>query len=464
MRTNNQTQQAECASNSPEAGFAPATETNIHRTELKVVGHPAGSPGQYTIESIKAGKTSTDTLGSLLGPALVKKLEARQSPLPTIRVIPLEGALAARLSGAPVLTDDDQLAGMGDGSQAEGLSWLIPWSELHLIQVQEAQAKLDQLRDLAPDDFFLSASADEQAISTDYVVYSGRVFDEQGNFVDRARVVIDLEGESHIVYTDSEGKLAITVVAKQSSRGRIYIQAENYSPLNRLIDLLEAERQVEQFALRSVAPNILYCPFAFRIIDADLKPIRGAHVKVLYSLEFIEDFTNSDGEYRSKLPCDTPNPLVSVEVTAENFASVEKPVKLYPSLVRIQLLPALAAPTTPSSTPALLATAITPTFTPTASPTPQPTATTTPTPAPTYPCQTQVASDEGVNTLSNVIYSEPGGSNTANRYLTVGQTIYVTNKREQNGIWYQFSIQKGNYSGIQVEPKSKRNANVKQRE
>lgn len=365
MQTDTQTQQLECLSDEPEAGFAPAAEPAILLNQLKIVGHPAGSPGQYTIESIKAAKTSTDTLASLVGPTVAIKLEARRSPLPTIRVIPLEGALAAGLSGAPVLTTDDQLLGISDASQAEGLSWLIPWSALHLVSIEAAQTQLDRLRGLDPDDFFLSASTVGQAVSTDYVVYSGRVFDEQDNLVDQARVILDLDGESHIVYTDSEGKFEITVAAQQSSRGRIYIQAENYSPLNRLIDLLAGQRQVEQFALRSAASDILYCPFAFRIIDRESEqPIAKADLSVALGGQLATGQADSNGFYESQLPCiDPANARVRVRIVAEGYAPRSETVPLVGEVKEI-LLVQLAAPTpSPSST-------VTPTPQPTATPQP----------------------------------------------------------------------------------------------
>ncbi|MEZ4737410.1 MAG: hypothetical protein R3E79_60815 [Caldilineaceae bacterium] len=270
MRTNNQTQQAECASNSPEAGFAPATETNIHRTELKVVGHPAGSPGQYTIESIKAGKTSTDTLGSLVGPALVKKLETRQSPLPTIRVIPLEGALAAGLSGAPVLTADDQLVGIGDGSQAEGLIWLIPWSELHLIPVQEAQEGLDHLRALKPDEFFLRATT-AQGENASYTSYRGVVKGEQNQPLPDAKVIVQLADQTHRVYTKADGEFLVVLRASATNQqlpGAIRVEKDGYGTYEADVEDLFQQGQVLDIRL---APTVRPQPTTLRL---------GAYVRV----------------------------------------------------------------------------------------------------------------------------------------------------------------------------------------
>lgn len=226
-----QTEPYECIGDSLTDGFTPATVTDVPLGEVKIVGHPAGSPGQYTIESIKTVKTSTDTLASLVGATLAFALEERGSPLPSIRVIPLQSALAAGLSGAPVLTVDDQLIGIGDGSQAEGLSWLIPWSDLQPISVVDAESQLDRLRNLKPSDFFLNATINHSA-SAGYVTYSGAVRSSGNNQpVTDAKVIVRLGDQSHRVYTDSEGeflvRLRVSTNGEQLS-GTMIVEKDGY--------------------------------------------------------------------------------------------------------------------------------------------------------------------------------------------------------------------------------------------
>lgn len=285
LRTNPQTQQPECLSNSLEDGFTPAVVTNAPLPQLKIVGHPAGSPGQYTIESIKAAKTSTDTLASLVGPTMAIKLEKRQSPLPTIRVIPLEGALAAGLSGAPVLTADDQLIGIGDGSQAEGLSWLIPWSELQLIPVQEAQAQLEQLRNLKPDEFFLSATTD-QGENSDAVIYRGVVKGTQNQSLPDAKVIVRLVDQFHRVYTDSDGEFLVRLRASAGGEplpGTVTVEKEGYVTHTDNVDALLQQGQVQDIRL---TPTVRPRPTQLR---------RGGYVRiaVLEGAKYYQSYTTA---------------------------------------------------------------------------------------------------------------------------------------------------------------------------
>lgn len=104
------------------------------------------------------------------------------------------------------------------------------------------------------------------------------------------------------------------------------------------------------------------CPFWIQIVDSSLTPIRGAQVKVIYGLEPFEDLTNSDGEVRGEIACDQQRPVVTIEVVAEGFESVEKDVTLATSRMKIKLstTPALVLALTPSSTPAFMDSATSP--------------------------------------------------------------------------------------------------------
>lgn len=257
LRTKNaQPEQLECVSDSLEEGFTPAVATNTNLTGLKIIGHPAGSPGQYTIESTKTTKTSTDTLASLVGPALAGKLELRQSPLPTIRVIALEGALAAGLSGAPVLNSDGQLIGIGDGSQAEGLSWLIPWP-VQPISKAAAQTHLDRLRNLNPTDFFLSATAN-QTVNTGFVIYRGTVrIQGQERSIKDAQVVVQLIDQTHRVYTKTDGEFLIvlrTSTANQEQLGTIRVEKEGYVTYEANVEDLFQQGQPQDIRLDPITP------------------------------------------------------------------------------------------------------------------------------------------------------------------------------------------------------------------
>ncbi len=350
-----------------QVGFVTAPDEQLPAdVDLHLIGHPYGARAQYTTEQITLRKTSTDTLALLLPSSLTAKLRLRNSPNPDVDVLSIEGNLVPGHSGAPVLNQLDQVVGVGDGGLGDELSWLIPWHKIHWQTYDAVWSRINKLKLQNPSEIFFDV-VDSLPTSSDYMVYTGRVLDEEGNFVSRARVVLDLGGESHIVYTDAEGKFAITAAANQPAQGRIYIQATGYSPLSRLIDLLVARRQPngEEFAVSRTQTAAVLCPFGFRIIDPNQAPIRGAHVSVRYHLDVVEAYTNSDGEFWGELPCDKQNPRVDVEVSAPGYILIEKNYLLYNTLIKIQLSTLATATATPVA-------AITATPTPTPTTTAQP--------------------------------------------------------------------------------------------
>ncbi|MBX3016217.1 MAG: trypsin-like peptidase domain-containing protein, partial [Caldilineaceae bacterium] len=350
-----------------QVGFEVAADNHTtDYTVLHLIGHPYGARAQYTTEQIKLRKTSTDTLALLLSSSLTAKLRLRNSPNPDLDVLSIEGNLVPGHSGAPVINARGQVVGVGNGGLGDEISWLIPWHKIQWQNYDVVWSRINQLRKQDPSDIFFDV-VDTLSTSSDYVVYSGRVLDDQGKFVTRAHVVLDLGSESHLVYSDSEGKFAITVEANRPTQGRIYIQAEGYSPQEHLVNLSVAQRQSQEFALSRTGLNALYCAFGFRIINANQEPIRGAHVRIGYRLDVLEGYTNSDGEYWGELPCDKRSPRVDVEVSAPSYAPIEKSYPLYNTLIKIQL-------------PSLETLSSTLVITRTTMPAPQPTATTTPQP------------------------------------------------------------------------------------
>lgn len=105
----------------------------------------------------------------------------------------------------------------------------------------------------------------------------------------------------------------------------------------------------------------LRCPFWFQVFDTNLAPIFGAQVKVIYRLDLVEGFTDSDGEYQGEIPCDVQNPKVDVQIRMNGTLVLKKTLRLVQSLQPLQITN--------------LATA---TSTSTISPTPTPTSTSTP--------------------------------------------------------------------------------------
>jgi len=84
-----------------------------------------------------------------------------------------------------------------------------------------------------------------------YNTFTGRILDgEASSFVDGVKVSLELDGKSHIVYTDSEGFYQFNVnLSAPSVSARIRVEVDGYEKYNRNITLSSKVSKIEEIYL-----------------------------------------------------------------------------------------------------------------------------------------------------------------------------------------------------------------------
>lgn len=341
---------------------SPLSRTEILSTTLHIAGYPLGLEKQDidVIEKIRDIESLDDVIPDAEEPADFIK---RKSPSLNISVLNVQAQLLPGHSGAPLLDNENRVVAIGNGGLrggSAGRSWAILWDANNLQSVDQDEVR-QRLTELAAKDIAALAFSSTFPSQVDNTIahetYTVQIIDADRNqSIGNAEVLLTHSAGYEIGVTDSEGFYSFRLSSHHDfnyEQSQIQVEASGYELYNRnilnIFDRANPEK-IRLTAIKPTAPATQFCQFAIRIIDQDFEPIRGARVKVLYGLEFVEDFTNSDGEYRGELLCDQQNPLVSVEVSARSYETIEKNYRLYNNLVRIQLNNLIPFSNTPTMT------------------------------------------------------------------------------------------------------------------
>jgi hypothetical protein len=483
----------------PLIGLAAITETltiDIEET-YQVIGYPFGLFRQKPTIDVKILEQTA--LGNLLPDEAINAIAERDSPAIDAEVLSVQTHLVPGHSGAPILNQQGQVVGIGNGGLDLGrveMGWAIPWDGIDLKVVSNQVSQTVSWTDyrkltvvLLNDSGLLFAYSMPEAVtstlttdststatasstviqsapihlllatplicylptsvaSTEFVEISPSIFTPHFKATIDLRVLDEgltdntylIEGNSHkqfnigddlVVYAEpnpgTEIAIALMKVIGQSPNS-LTAQALLIDPENAIRTRMRVDDQITFLAQSRLVPVFAYAdgyllrPTRIRLrLDHELTV--GAQLQAL-------EFERINGAIIDALRTDT---LMQITDIGENnvVAMVDLITGTWPMTGTIVALVEATAPL--------------PTPTATMTPTPQPTTTATPAPAPTYPCEAEVKSDRSGDTLSNVIRSEPGGNHTVPKSLIPGQTIYIHDIRDTNGIWYLISVEKDGY-------------------
>lgn len=381
----------------PQAGLTPARldHAAMLTAPLQIVGYPLGLEKQdrTTIARVRAIESLDDTIPDNEEPIAFVR---RKSPLITIDVLNFQAQLLPGHAGAPLLDEHDQLVAVADGGrrgETVEQSWGILWDDVRLQDAAQPtiQAKLTRLADDDPAQAlaFSSTYPAPASDTTGFTVYTVHVADRNYAAIADAEVTLAYPHGYEVAFTDSKGfalfKLNPTIDYTAST---VLVEADGYQAVRRHATDPAQQSSIAEFRLERVVPTATttptplptatptpfstqMCQFAFIVLDASNdEPIRRAEVTVTLADLPDTGYTDSDGYYRSQLPCTQPqgSPL-RLHIRAPGYEPLDR-----------TLVHAIEAKEI------LLTASVTPT--PTASPTPHIPPTMTPTARPT-PCDTQ---------------------------------------------------------------------------
>lgn len=145
----------------PLDGLEPELETNESVYEgLQIVGYHSGIARQAPPEAVTL-REITD-LFDLVPDPLLRALGKRRSPALDIKVLNISGNLLPGHSGAPILSGEGRVVGVGNGGidlGRVGWGWAIPWQDIDWKTVtagseevsEEDKIKLDELAKSNPE-------------------------------------------------------------------------------------------------------------------------------------------------------------------------------------------------------------------------------------------------------------------------------------------------------------------------
>ncbi|MCB0127016.1 MAG: trypsin-like peptidase domain-containing protein, partial [Caldilineaceae bacterium] len=333
----------------PAEGLAvsPLSNTEILTASLRIVGYPRGLEAQDidVIESIRDVESLDDVIPDAEEPAAFIK---RKSPDLNIQVLNVQAQLLPGHSGAPLIDSEDRVVAIGNGglrAGSDGRSWAILWNaaDLQSVALEEVQARLAELaeKDIAALSFsstFPSQVDDATGVKS----YTVQIIDAgDSKPIANAEVLLTHSAGYEIGVTDAEGFHTFRLAANDEvdyAESQLQVEAVGYVSYNRDVANVLTRNSPEKLLLSAVEPTVpalsatqvrnSSCEFAFRVLDEESKPIRGARVRVLLGFKVIENITNSDGEYRGELSCDRTNPQVTVIVSAEGYGEIERDYQL----------------------------------------------------------------------------------------------------------------------------------------
>jgi hypothetical protein len=87
-----------------------------------------------------------------------------------------------------------------------------------------------------------------------YNTFTGRILDwEAKAFVDGVKVTLELDGQSHIIHTDSEGFYRVNAnLNEESASARIRVEVNGYEKYNRNITLSSKDNKIEEIYLTPI--------------------------------------------------------------------------------------------------------------------------------------------------------------------------------------------------------------------
>ena len=288
------------------------------------------------------------------------------------------------------------------------------------------------------------------------VPYQVRVADRENQAIANAEVLLTHSQGYEIAFTDSQG-FAIFQLSSTADLGtsQLLIEAPGFEPYTQTVADPNKKAGVEEVRLASVTQatalvtNSPWCEFAFTILDkANEAPIAKAEVSVTLGSRPNTGYTDSTGYYASKLPCDNPSSAsVRIRIFAEGYQTHSETVPLIGEIKEILLSQVTISP--PLPTPILQPTAtVTPTppvtFTPI--PTPQTTVTAIGVPVADYPCEAEIISPTGAQSV-NTLRAKPLLSSSLRGALTVGSIVLVIQKAEDVLVWYRITQTDGSSLG-----------------
>jgi len=383
----------------PQAGITPTSLDHAATltASLQIIGYPRGLENQE--RTPVAGPLAIASLDEAIPDeeepvAFVR----RKSPLITINVLTLPALLLPGHAGAPILDEAGQLVAVAAGglrTEAGDRSWGILWDEVSLQDAiqPEVQAKLARLADDDPTSSLGFSSIYPQPANepTEFALYTVHVADRGAAAIaDAAVTLADAHGYV-VAVTDSEGFALFKLdPALDYTASTVLVEAVGYQAVRRYAPDPARQRAIAEFRLARVVPtptatpialptvtasptafSIQMCQFALIVLDGrNDEPVQRAEVTVTLADLSDTGYTDSDGYYRSQLPCTQPqgSPL-QIHIRAPGYEPFDR------MLVH-----------TTEAKEILLAASVTPT--PTASPTPNIPPTMTPTVRPT-PCEMQ---------------------------------------------------------------------------
>ena len=209
----------------------------VQDAHYKIIGYPLGLSRQVLTE--QATIIETKVLQDLIPDQYREALQIRSSPSITVSVLQIQTHLVPGHSGAPVLNNEKQVIGIGNGGLEAGtveIGWLIPiddivWQPASSIEVQD---RLRELRDSNPQlALAFSSTYPTQLMSTSTSFrYSGFVFDSGTDEpIENAEILLTYEDTYDITYTDSRGFYSFPLRSSTDNSqnlGRILLEAPGY--------------------------------------------------------------------------------------------------------------------------------------------------------------------------------------------------------------------------------------------
>lgn len=252
------------AKNPPQLRAASASETLQAWDKLQLIGYPFGVYGQLPSKDLQV--RGTTVLGSLIPPGYIPQMRSRGSPSTSISIVSVEGHFLPGDSGAPVFNDQNLVVGIVNGGLQEGdveISWMIPWADISLAPVTQADVKkrLDSLKVKDPLLVFATTDPGTDSANTPGPTPTAAVYKYKV-------VVLDANADSHIdhaiaslliggqlttnCYTDSDGFCILRYVGTDQP-ARLRVEKTGYKTYEREIEDLLDQNTPQMIVLTPLA-------------------------------------------------------------------------------------------------------------------------------------------------------------------------------------------------------------------
>lgn len=219
----------------PNEGLVPTEtiSTTVGLNTLRIAGYPLAAEKQKVdeIQSVRAIHSLDDTIPNAEEP---DELRDRQSPTLSIMVLDLQAHLLPGHSGAPIVDENNQIIGIGNGglrSGTVGHSWAIPWPvEFEPATIPAVEHTLDALAQKGYSTLSFSSTYPEQLSEQASITAQGEVESTSGQAIANAEVTLVLSDTYDITYTDTNGIYQFRLAsAERNKLRRIHVEKAGYS-------------------------------------------------------------------------------------------------------------------------------------------------------------------------------------------------------------------------------------------